>query len=105
VSAFGMVEMGALANVGLLGEKFKVFQEGRMNVNMEYNLFYKFPKLAKEVINYAVYSPLDKLTFEPDLLVLVAKPSQAEIVLRAMTYSNGKLWETLNTPVFDCCSL
>lgn len=104
-SALGMVELGAMAYSGLLGEKFKVFQEARVNGQMVHNLFQKAPKPVQGVINYALYSPLDKLDFEPDLLVLVTPPRQAEIVLRAMTYSTGQVWETINTIVFDCFSL
>jgi uncharacterized protein (DUF169 family) len=103
--ALGMEEIGAMAYAGLLGEKFKIFQEGHANGQMVYNLFQKSPKPVKGVINYALYAPLDKLTFEPDLLVLVMPPRKAEIVLRALTYATGEVWETINTIVFDCFSL
>src|ERR1039457_6957754 len=42
-SALGMVELGAMAYSGLLGEKFKVFQEARVNGQMVHNLFQKAP--------------------------------------------------------------
>jgi uncharacterized protein (DUF169 family) len=58
--------------------------------------------LAKGTVNYAAFSVLEALTFEPDLLVLLATPSQAEIVLRAMSYSTGELWESKKTPVLSC---
>jgi hypothetical protein len=32
-------------------------------------------------------------------------PRKAEIVLRALTYATGEVWETRNTIVFDCFSL
>ncbi len=32
----------------------------------------------------------------------MATPSQAEIVLRAMSYSTGELWESIKTPVMSC---
>jgi uncharacterized protein (DUF169 family) len=35
-------------------------------------------------------------------LILTAKPSQAEIVLRAMTYSTGEPWQPKATPVLGC---
>ena len=57
---------------------------------------------AKGTVNYAAFSVLDALTFEPDLLILMATPSQAEIVLRAMSYSTGELWESKKTPVLSC---
>jgi uncharacterized protein (DUF169 family) len=53
-------------------------------------------------VNYLVFSRLEELSYEPDLLILTAKPSQAEIVLRAMTYSTGELWQPKATPVLGC---
>ena len=35
----------------------------------------------------------------------MATPSQAEIVLRAMSYATGELWETKKTPVLSCAWL
>jgi uncharacterized protein (DUF169 family) len=103
--ALGMVDVSVASQAGLLGEKFELFQEARANANLVYSIFSRFPKPAKGTINYVAYSQLDRIPFDPDLLVLVATPGQAEIVLRAMSYSTGQLWETLTTPVFACASL
>jgi uncharacterized protein (DUF169 family) len=103
--ALGMVDLSVASQAGVLGEKFQVFQEARANANLVYSIFSRFPKPAKGVINYVAYSQINKMTFDPDLLVLVAPPGQAEIVLRAMSYSTGQLWETLTSPVFACASL
>lgn len=48
------------------------------------------------------FSPIDKLTFEPDVLIITAFPSQAEIVMRAMSYSTGELYNSKATPVMGC---
>ena len=53
-------------------------------------------------INYIAFSPLDKLTFEPDLLVVAASVDQAEILLRASSYSTGKVWTSRSTGVMGC---
>jgi uncharacterized protein (DUF169 family) len=53
-------------------------------------------------INYIAFSPLDQLAFEPDLLVVVAETDQAEILLRAMSYSTGKVWTSKTTSVMGC---
>jgi uncharacterized protein (DUF169 family) len=103
--ALGMVDISVDSQAGLLGEKFELFQEARANANLVYSIFSRFPKPAKGTINYVAYSQLDRIPFDPDLLLLVATPGQAEIVLRAMSYSTGQLWETLTTPVFACASL
>ncbi len=94
----GMEEAPTFAEAGLLGEKFEIFQEARANQR----IYQHIPMLAKGTVNYVACSPLDTLTFEPDLLILMATPSQAEIVLRAMSYSTGELWETKKTPVMSC---
>jgi len=94
----GMEEAPTFAEAGLLGEKFEIFQEARANER----IYQHIPMLAKGTVNYVAFSPLDTLTFEPDLLILMATPSQAEVVLRAMSYSTGELWETKKTPVMSC---
>jgi uncharacterized protein (DUF169 family) len=60
------------------------------------------PAFAKGTVNYVVFSPLKVLTFDPDLLVLYATPRQAEIVLRAMSYSTGEIWESKAMGVVGC---
>jgi uncharacterized protein (DUF169 family) len=94
----GWMEMPAWAEAGQIGEKFEIFQEGRANQRL-YQHFYMF---KPGIVNYIVFSRLDALTFEPDLLIFAAKPSQAEIILRAMTYSTGELWQPKATPVLGC---
>jgi uncharacterized protein (DUF169 family) len=97
----GMMEAPLFAEAGLLGEKFEIFQEARANQR----LYKDLPTLPRGVANYAAFSVFDKLTFEPDLLVMMATPSQAEIVLRAMSYATGELWESKKTPVLSCAWL
>lgn len=93
-----MGEMPAWAESGMIGDKFEIFQEPRANKRL-YDRFYKF---KPGLINYVAFARLDNLTFEPDVLILTTKPSQAEIVLRAMTYSTGELWQAKDTPVLGC---
>jgi uncharacterized protein (DUF169 family) len=86
---------------GLLGVKLQLFQQGRANLRLRSFI----PSLEKGSVNYVVFSPIDKLEFEPDLLVFVATPSQAEILLRGMTYSTGEMYESRATVVGYCSSL
>jgi uncharacterized protein (DUF169 family) len=51
------------------------------------------------------FSPLNALAFEPDLLIITADHSQAEIVMRSMTYSTGELYASKTTPVMGCAWL
>ena len=42
------------------------------------------------------------MPFDPDLLVITARPDQADIILRALSYSIGKPLTTMITPVLMC---
>jgi len=94
----GMKEMPSWGEGGELGPRLEIFQEPRANTR----LYQYLPKFPKGTVNYVALSSLDKLTFEPDLLILTATPSQAEIVLRAMSYSTGEIWESKTTGVLGC---
>ena len=97
----GMQDMESFAESGQIGEKLQIFQEARAN----YAFYQHVPKFDKNVVNYVAFAPLDTLTFEPDLLIITADPSQAEIVMRSMTYSTGELYNSRTTPVMGCAWL
>ncbi len=96
--ALGMESTPPFAESGQLGPMFEIYQEARANRK----IYQYLPKLEKGTVNYVVFSTIDKLTFDPDLLIITSTASQAEILLRAMSYSTGELWETRTTPVFGC---
>ena len=87
-----------LADGGELGLKLEIFNEPRANSRLRGFI----NNMEPGSVNYVAFSPLDKLTFEPDLLMLMANPGQAEIVLRAMTYSTGEMYESKATSVGGC---
>jgi uncharacterized protein (DUF169 family) len=94
----GMQPMEPFAESGQIGEKLQIFQEARANC-----AFYQHvPRFEKNVVNYVVFAPVDKLTFEPDLLIITADHEQSEIVMRSMTYSTGELYNSRTTPVMGC---
>jgi uncharacterized protein (DUF169 family) len=94
----GWEDMPPWAESGQIGDELEIFEEARANAR----LYLSWPRFPKGTVNYVVLSPLDKLTFEPDLLILLARASQAEIVMRAMSYSTGEVWETKATPALEC---
>ena len=94
----GMVESRPTSGNGQIGVDFEIFQEPRANRNIYPQQY----QLGYGVVNYVVVAPLDKITFEPDLLFLMTTVSQTEIVLRAMSYSTGELWSTRLTGVGAC---
>ncbi|NWF77381.1 MAG: DUF169 domain-containing protein [Chloroflexi bacterium] len=94
----GMQKVASWGEGGEFGASLEIFQEPRANAR----IYQYVPKFPEGTVNYVALSSLDKLTFEPDLLILIATPSQAEIVLRAMSYSTGQLWESKVTGVLGC---
>lgn len=94
----GMQQFEPFEESGQIGERLGVFDDARAN----HNLYQHTPRLAQGVANYVLFSPADKLTYEPDVLVIAAPPKQAEIVMRAVTYSTGELFKSVCTPVMGC---
>ncbi len=99
--ALGMEEAPAFAESGQLGVRYEIFQEARANAR----LYQHIPMFDRGTVNYVVFSPLDAITFDPDLLIFFARPRQAEILLRAMSYSTGEIWEPKATSVLGCAWL
>lgn len=94
----GMEDLPAFALGGEVGIRLEIFQEPRANSN----LYQHISKLPRGTVNYVAFATLDKLTFEPDLLIVMADTNQAEIVLRAMCYSTGEIRESRTTGVLGC---
>jgi uncharacterized protein (DUF169 family) len=65
-------------------------------------LYQYIPKLSRGVVHYVAFSPLDGLTFQPDVLILLANTSQTEILLRAMTYRTGRMWSSKFSSAIGC---
>jgi uncharacterized protein (DUF169 family) len=63
------------------------------------------PRLDRNSVNYVAFSPLDKMSFDPDVLVCTADVEQAEILMRASTYTNGRLWISRTSVVLGCAWL
>ena len=83
---------------GQFGAGLKIFEEPRSASR----LYLHIPKIGRGVIHYVAFSPLDKLFFDPDLLILLANTDQTEILLRAMSYRTGEMWESKFTAAIGC---
>jgi uncharacterized protein (DUF169 family) len=83
---------------GQFGAGLKIFEGPRTASR----LYLYIPKIGRGVVNYVAFSPLDKLPFEPDVLILLANTSQTEILLRAMSYRTGKMWSSKFSPAIGC---
>lgn len=88
----------SFAKSGELGVRLGIFQEARANKKITRHNY----NLDSGTVNYVVFAPLDKITFEPDLLILMTDATQAEIVLRSMAYSTGDMYESKVTTSLAC---
>ena len=83
---------------GEFGAGLKIFEGSRAASR----LYLDLPKIERGVVNYVAFSPLDKLPFEPDVLILLANTNQTEILLRAMSYRTGEMWLSKFSPAIGC---
>ena len=83
---------------GEFGAGLKIFEEARSASR----LYQYVPRIGKGVVNYVAFSPLNKLPFDPDVLIILAKTGQTEILLRAMSYRTGKMWLSRSSPAIGC---
>jgi uncharacterized protein (DUF169 family) len=97
----GMEEANPVFESGQLGTPLKLFKEARANRR----IYPPLPRLKRGTCRYVVFAPLDKLTFEPDVMVFTADPTQAEILLRAHSYTTGRTWKAQGSTVISCAWL
>jgi uncharacterized protein (DUF169 family) len=95
----GMTDMESFAETGQIGPRLNMVQEARVN----HNYYHHVMRLSKGIVNYVAFAPIDKLTFDPDVLIVTATQKQAEIVMRAITYSTGEPY-TSKATIFMGCS-
>ena len=60
------------------------------------------PTLPKNSVRYAVFAPIDKMTFEPDEVIMMADITRAQTLLRCINYSTGMPFVSKSTPVVAC---
>lgn len=97
----GMIEHEPIFESGQVGPRLEVLKDVRANQR----IYHALPKLQKGSVKYVAFAPLDKLSFEPDVLIVTATVSQADILLRASSYSSGRTWSARGTPVIGCAWL
>lgn len=90
--------VGPVIHSGRLGPKYKIFKNPVANRRT----LLAFPRLEEKTVNYVLFSPFDKLSFDPDILLITARPRQAEIILRANSYTTGAIWEPKTTSIVGC---
>ncbi len=83
---------------GQIGAKERIYQDARANRR----IYQSIEKIPAGTIRHVVFSPVFEAPFDPDLLLITARPDQAEVILRALSYSTGKPLTTMITPVLMC---
>jgi uncharacterized protein (DUF169 family) len=86
---------------GSVGVALKLYKTEMANRR----LYEYVPKLAKDTVHFVSFAPLSKLSFEPDVLVFTTEPRQANILSRALSYTNGKPLTSTVVPALSCAWL
>jgi uncharacterized protein (DUF169 family) len=94
----GQAEASEAFISGRFGAGLKIFEEPRSASR----LYQYIPRILKGAVHSVAFSPLNKLSFVPDVLVLLAKTSQTEIILRAMSYRTGQMWSSKLSAAIGC---
>lgn len=83
---------------GQIGAKERIYQDARANRR----IYQHIEKIPAGTIRHVAFAPVFEAPFDPDLVVITARPDQAEVILRALSYSTGKPLTTMMTPVLMC---
>ncbi len=94
----GMKPFPPLMHSGALGSMFSMFKNAQANSR----IYEYIPVLSPNSVKYLSLASLDQMSFDPDVLIITASISQAEIILRASTYSNGQIWSNKGTTCLAC---
>jgi len=94
----GMRASEPIFESGEVGAKEGLYKEARANKR----IYQYISKLPRDTVRYVAFSPIDQLSFDPDILIITANVSQAEILMRSLSYSTGKMLTARTTPVIMC---
>jgi uncharacterized protein (DUF169 family) len=94
----GMEEPEPVLVSGIFGGEEGIFKDASACRAM----YQYLPRLPKGSVRYVVFSPIDKMTFDPDVLIITANIRQAQTILRSVNYSTGRPFVSQATPVVAC---
>lgn len=94
----GMEDFPPVMYSGLLGSEFCMFKTPAANRRI-----YDFvPVMPLHSVRYITHSPYDRMTSDPDILVITANTAQAEVILRASTFTSGQMWTSKGSTCLAC---
>ena len=94
----GMAEFPPMMYSGQLGPMYSMFR----NTAANRRIYDYVPILPKDSVEYVIHASIDQMTFDPDILIITANTTQAEIILRASSFSDGKMWNFKGTTCLAC---
>jgi uncharacterized protein (DUF169 family) len=94
----GMKDPEPILVSGMVGGEEGLFKEA----NACRAMYQYLPRLPKGSVRYVAMAPLDKMTFDPDVLVITANIDQAQTLVRSINYSTGAPFTSKATPVVAC---
>ena len=95
----GMSDLDPVPLSGMVGEIDDLFEELRANQK----IYYLIPRMLRDSVKTVVFSSVDQLTFDPDVLVITTDDmDQARTIMRASVYSTGEAWGSKGMPVLAC---
>jgi uncharacterized protein (DUF169 family) len=97
----GQIDHDPLMESGQIGPIIGVYGSQEANRRV-YTDMIRLPVGASP---YTLFARLDDAAFDPDLLVVTARPHQAEVIMRAYGYNTGAAWQARGTSVIGCASL
>jgi len=94
----GMSPFPPLMHSGSLGSMFSMFKNAQANSR----IYAYIPTLSADSVKYVALASVDQMSFDPDILIVTASVSQAEIILRASSYASGKMWNSKGSTCLAC---
>ncbi len=94
----GMADVPGVFRSGIYGAGLQVFETPRAASR----IYDHVPTIDKDVVRYVSFAPLDKMSFDPDVVIIMSNPDQTEILLRATSYKTGNMWTSKSSPVIGC---
>jgi uncharacterized protein (DUF169 family) len=94
----GMTDLETNHGSGQVGYEMGLFRTAAANAR----LYHEVTMLKRGVCNYVVFCPVALCDFNPDLVICIAPPEKAQLLLRATSYISGDLWESKCSYVMSC---
>ena len=94
----GQTDIEPVFRNGEYGAGLGVFDSPRSGARLYRHVY----KLNRGDADCVVFAPVDKLAFSPDILLIFADTTQAEIIMRATSYRTGDMWQSKYTAAMGC---